>query len=79
MNERLKTALRDLNDELKRIGPENARLIALREKTVKAIEAEEHDSLLDELKDVAEEFEVRHPELTAMINHAMNALSGLGI
>ncbi len=79
MNEKLKLALEELHDELKRIGPDNPKLQMLQEKTARAIEAGEHLPLVDDLKEASEEFEVRHPQLTALINNVMNSLSALGI
>jgi hypothetical protein len=79
MNDRLKQALEELRNELKRLGPENPDLQTLQEKTVRALEAGEHLPLVEELHDAADTFEVRHPQLTALINNVLNALSGLGI
>lgn len=79
MHEELKKALQELHDELKRIGPDNPRMQELQEKTARAIEAGEHLTPVDELKEAAGEFEARHPQLTALINNVMNSLSGLGI
>jgi hypothetical protein len=79
MNEKLKQALQELHGELNRIGPDNPKLQALQEKTARALEAGEHLPLLDDLKEASEEFEARHPQLTALINNVMNSLSSLGI
>ena len=81
MSEQLKKELRELQEELKQIKSGEPRLQKL---------AGDIDDVLDETTDVsralvqsmqntAEEFEIRHPQLTAMINNIMNSLSGLGI
>jgi ABC-type transporter Mla subunit MlaD len=36
-------------------------------------------ALVQSLQSTAEEFEARHPQLTAIINNVMTSLSGLGI
>jgi len=79
MNEKLKQALQELHNELKQIGAGKPKLQAFQEKTARAIEAGEHLPLVDDLKETAEEFEVQHPQLTALINNVMNSLSSLGI
>jgi hypothetical protein len=79
MNNKLKQALNELHDELRRLGPGSPELRTLQEKTVRALESGEHLPVVEELRHAAETFETRHPDLTALINNVLNALSGLGI
>jgi len=79
MNEKLNQALKDLQDELNRLAPVYPELQPLRDKTKEALSVGEHHSVIAELKESAGKFEVRHPELTAIINNVMNTLSGMGI
>jgi acetylornithine deacetylase/succinyl-diaminopimelate desuccinylase-like protein len=79
MNDKLKQALEELRDELRRLGPENPDLLTLQQKTARALESGEHLPIVDELQKTAKTFEVRHPDLTALINQVLNVLSGLGI
>lgn len=81
MSEKLKQYLQELQEELKQIDSEDPKLRKL---------AGELDDVLDKTGDVsralyhslqstAEEFEARHPQLTAIINNIMTSLSNLGI
>jgi len=81
MSEQLKKELQELKEELKQIQSSEPSLKKL---------ASDLDGVLDETGDVskalihslqntAEEFEVQHPKLTAIINNVMTSLSGLGI
>lgn len=79
MNEKLKQALEELRDGLRHPGLDNPELRLLQEKTVRALESGEHLPIIEDLRNTAEKFEVRHPDLTALINNVLNALSGLGI
>jgi vacuolar-type H+-ATPase subunit E/Vma4 len=78
MNEKLKHALTALRDELRHL-PDNPELRTLQKKTARALESGEHLPLVDDLRSAAKTFEVRHPDLTALINNVLNALSSLGI
>jgi len=42
-------------------------------------EPEEHESLLDQLREATQRFEEEHPSLTAAINRVATALSNIGI
>lgn len=79
MEHRIKKALEELHEELTRIGSDSPQLQRLQEKTGRALEADEHLPLVEEIRDETREFEVSHPQLTALLNNVMNALSGLGI
>ncbi|MDD3276182.1 MAG: DUF4404 family protein [Kiritimatiellales bacterium] len=79
MNDQLKRTLEELHKELRRLGPDNPELQILQEKTAATLESGEHLPIVEELQDAAEAFEVRHPDLTALINNVLSALSGLGI
>ena len=79
MNDKLKQALEELHEELRRLSPENPELQTLQEKTAHVLESGEHLPVVEELRNAAKTFEVRYPDLTALINNALNALSGLGI
>ncbi len=79
MNDKLKQALEALHTELRRIGPDNPDLQSLQQKTVQALETGEHLPIVEDLRSAAKSFEVRYPDLTALINNALNTLSALGI
>lgn len=79
MNSRQKHALNELHDKLAEMGSDHPELLALQKKTARALESGEHLPIVEELKGSAKKFEVRHPDLTALINNLLNALSGLGI
>lgn len=79
MNEKLRAAMEELRDELRKIGEEHPELIKLQEKTVHALDAGGHLPVVEELREAAERFEVRYPRLTAVLNNAMNSLSNIGI
>jgi len=79
MSDKLKLALEELREELRRIGPDHPELQALHRKTVRAIESGEHPPLVSPLRAAAKAFEVRHPKLTALINDVLTSFSNLGI
>lgn len=79
MNDKLKHALNELHGKLEEMGSNHPELQALQEKTARALESGEHLPIVEDLRNAAKNFEVRHPDLTALINNVLNALSGLGI
>jgi chaperonin cofactor prefoldin len=79
MNEKLKAVLEELRDELKRINPSDPQLKSIQKKTDDVLNSGDHLPLIEDLKEAAERFEARHPQLTAAMNNAMNSLSNLGI
>ena len=81
MSEHLKQGLEELQTELKRIDSESPTLQKLAGEVTQAMEQPEEVShtLLFSLQQTTEEFEVNHPELTALANNVMTSLSALGI
>ncbi len=79
MSGKLEQALEELREEIQRIGPDHPELQDLYQKTVQALESGEHHSLIDPLREAGKTFEVRHPQLTALINNVLTSLSNLGI
>ena len=80
MSEKLKRSLEDLQNELKRINSEDPKLQKLADNVQGALKKSVEDvPLVDSLRDTAETFEARHPQLTALINNVMNSLSNIGI
>ena len=80
MSDKLKRALEELHDELSQIGGDDPKLQKLADDVQHALnESVEELPLVDSLRDAAETFEVRHPQLTALINNVMNSLSNIGI
>ena len=72
----------DLKSELERTPKETSRFEELLERAVDGIERytpEALQELVQDLQREAEEFEVEHPKITAMINQVMTSLSNLGI
>ena len=79
MSDKLKQALEELREELRRVGSDHPELQDLYRKTVQALESGEHRSLIGPLREAGKTFEVRHPQLTALINNVLTSLSNLGI
>jgi DNA repair ATPase RecN len=81
MSEKTKHGLKELQNELKQINSEDPKLQKLAGEIDAALEqtGEVSRTLAHSLQHTAEEFEVHHPQLTAIINNIMNSLSGLGI
>ncbi len=80
MSEKLKRSLEDLQNELNRINSEDPKLQTLADHVQGALKKSVEDvPLVDSLRDTAETFEARHPQLTALINNVMSSLSNIGI
>jgi hypothetical protein len=81
MSEKLKHGLKELKDELEQINSENPKLqkLAGDVDTALAQPGDVSRALVHSMQHAAEEFEVHHPQMTAIINNIMNSLSGLGI
>ncbi len=81
MSEKTKHGLKELQNELKQINSEDPKLQKLAGDIDAALEqpGDVPHALVHSLQHTAEEFEVNHPQLTAIINNIMNSLSGLGI
>ena len=80
MSDKLKQALKELHDELQKLGSGEPKLQKLAEEVQAALHEHGEDvPLVDSLRDAAETFETRHPQLTALANNVMNSLSNIGI
>jgi DNA repair ATPase RecN len=81
MSDKLKNSLNELKNELKRINSENPKLQKLANEVDEALDqtGEVSKALVQSLQDTAKEFEVHHPQLTAIVNNIMTSLSSLGI
>jgi len=80
MSDKLKQALENLQEELQQIGGDDPKLRRLRDDVQHALKEDAREvPQIDALRDAAETFEARHPQLTALINSVMNALSNIGI
>jgi len=80
MSNKLKQSLEELRDELKQIGSDDPQLQKLAGDVQAALQQHgENAPPLESLRDSAETFEARHPQLTALINNVMNSLSNIGI
>lgn len=81
MNQKLKNHLKELHQELERINSDDPKLRKLSKDIQDALSQPDEipHTLNPSLQHMAEEFEVRHPKLTALINNVMLSLSGLGI
>jgi DNA repair ATPase RecN len=81
MSEQLKQNLEELQKELKGINSENPKLqkLAADIDAAQAKPEEFPQALAHAMQHVAEEFEVEHPQLTAIVNNIMHSLSSLGI
>jgi len=72
----------DLKSELERTPKETSQFEELLERTKDGIERYTPETLQDLVQDLqleAKEFEVEHPQITALINQVMTSLSNLGI
>ena len=72
----------DLKSELERTPEETSQFEELLERTKDGIERYTPETLQDLVQDLqleAKEFEVEHPQITALINQVMTSLSNLGI
>ena len=81
MSEKLKQHLQELQEELKQIHSEDPKLRKLAGELDDVLDkpGEVSQALYHSLQNAAEEFEARHPQLTAIINNVMTSLSNLGI
>ena len=78
----VKQTISELNNELKQTSKETGFLEEKLEQARDGIERytpEALQELADTLQREAEEFEVEHPRITALINQVTTALSNLGI
>jgi len=72
----------DLKSELERTPKETSQFEELLERAKDGVERYTPEALQDLVQDLqkeAEEFEVEHPQITALINQVMTSLSNLGI
>ena len=72
----------ELKSELERTPKETSQFEELLERTKDGIERYAPETLQDLVQDLqleAKEFEVEHPQITALINQVMTSLSNLGI
>lgn len=81
MRDKLKQNLEELRNELKKTDSDHPALNKLAGEVDHAIDQTDEISrtLAQSLRHAAEEFETRHPQLTAAINNVMTSLSNLGI
>lgn len=85
--QKINDALAQLRKEIERLEIGNRaakeRLTSLVESIEERVEAsgggEEHQDLVDEMKDAITHFEVEHPRITGIINDLMMTLSSAGI
>lgn len=85
--QKINDALAQLRKEIERLEIGNRaakeRLTSLVESIEERVEAsgggEEHQYLVDEMKDAITHFEVEHPRITGIINDLMMTLSSAGI
>jgi hypothetical protein len=80
MSDKLKRELEELQTELRNIDSEDPKLQNLADQIQHALTEDLKDlPLVEPLREVAETFEVKHPQLTALINNVMTSLSNIGI
>jgi DNA repair ATPase RecN len=81
MSEKLKHDLEELKGELKQIDSGDPSLEKLARDVDEALAqtGEATRALALSLQHTAEEFEAKHPQLTAVINNVMTSLSNIGI
>jgi seryl-tRNA synthetase len=74
--------IEELKTELERTPRETSQFEELLERAIDGIERNTPEALQDlvqTLQQEAKDFEVEHPQITAMINQVMTSLSNLGI
>ena len=72
----------DLKTELERTPKETSQFEELLDRAIDGVERYTPEALQDLVQDLqreAKEFEVEHPQITALINQVMTSLSNLGI
>ena len=79
MSEKLKQDLEELQKQLSSSDEPKLQKLATDVRAALAKPEDISHALVHSLKAVAEEFEVQHPQLTAIVNNIMNSLSSLGI
>jgi DNA repair ATPase RecN len=81
MSDKLKHGLEELKNELNLLDSNDPKVKKLVSDVDEALNqtTEAAHALADSLQHVAEEFEVNHPQLTAIINNVMTSLSNIGI
>jgi len=81
MSDKLKKELQELKNELEDLKSADPKLQKLAGDVDEVLAQTEDVSreLYNSLQQTAEEFEVQHPQLTAIINNIMTSLSSLGI
>ena len=81
MSDQLKKELKERKEELKQInsGEPSLQKLAGDVDDVLNETGDVSKALVHSLQQTAEEFEARHPQLTAAINNVMTSLSNLGI
>lgn len=78
----IRKSIDELKTELKRTPSETSQFEEFLERTKESIERYTPEALQDLVQDLqreAKEFEVEHPQITALINQVMTSLSNLGI
>lgn len=82
MNEPLETLLAHLKDaiEAAEAGADNDEELArLAGEVERRLQEDDHDGVVDELRDEVTKFEASHPSLAAAIGRAADALSAIGL
>ncbi|MGK2950510.1 MAG: DUF4404 family protein [Acidimicrobiales bacterium] len=82
MNEPLETLLAHLKDaiEAAEAGADNDdELARLAGEVERRLQEEDHEGVVDELRDEVTKFEASHPSLAAAIGRAADALSAIGL
>ena len=79
----LRETLQRLREEIEKLGPQDqaaqARLSSLMADIERRLDGQDDDGLIDNIKESVEQFEVKHPRATAILNDIMLALSNMGI
>jgi seryl-tRNA synthetase len=83
----LRDAFLKLREELEKLGPQdeaararlNGLLVDIERRLADPEAGADDDSLIANIKDSVEQFEVEHPRATAILNDIMLALSNMGI
>ena len=86
-DEKLRESLEGLRMELERLEAEEARVRERLDALIAGVEtrldapgdSDQHQSLIDDLRESISEFEVSHPRATAILNEIMVTLGNMGI
>jgi hypothetical protein len=77
--EQLQAELRAAEEAERSGGGDPAKIAALKAEIDRRLDEDDHEGVVDELRDQVRDFEASHPRLAAAIGQAADSLSALGL